>query len=148
MLAEAPTISGEGKLMQMQTGTRRGTLGVAAGVVAGLAAGFALGAVVGWPSAEDEGARDDAVARMCTALDDVDDESWRRVEEDGLSLSSGEDRMMVASLMAAVGYAEAAAMTEQGNDQLRATAGDLRTALEQLKFDVARDHAGTLREHC
>lgn len=133
--------------MQMQTGLHRGALGIVGGVVAGLAVGFALGAIIGWPGAEDAGARDDAMARMCTALD-VDDASWQRVEQDGLSLSSGEDRMMVASLMAAVGYAEAAAMKDQDSGELRATAGDLQTALERIQFDVARDHAGALREHC
>lgn len=134
--------------MQMQTGTQRAALGIFAGVVAGLVVGFAVGAVVGWPPAEDAGVRDRAVARMCTALDDIDDASWQRLEQDGLAFSSGEDRMMVASLMAAVGYAEAAAMTEEGSEELRTTAGDLRTAMERLQPEVARDRAGALQEHC
>lgn len=55
------------------------------------------------------------MARMCTALDDLDGEAWQRMQQDGLEFSS---------------------------------AGDLRAALEELRFDDADDRAGALRENC
>lgn len=60
--------------MQEQATSRPTALKVAAGIAAGLILGFALGVAVGWPPSEDSRSANDALALMCTSLDDLDDE--------------------------------------------------------------------------
>ncbi len=113
--------------------------------MAGLVVGFALGVAVGWPLSGSE-SDDRALALMCTALDDLDAAFLESMAEDEMAFRTTEDHRMVASVVAAVGYAEVAA--QSGDDELFATANDLRTAMERIQGDVALEHVEALREHC
>lgn len=134
--------------MQMHTGTQRTALQVVAGVIAGLVGGFVLGSAVGSPASPDSQPENDAPAMMCTALDDLDAAFLERMANEEMSFRTTEDARMTASLKAAVGYAEVAAQAGEGDDELFATANDLRTAMARIQGDVAREHVDALREYC
>ena len=118
--------------------------------IGGVIAGFLLGVLVGWwPPFEGARADGSALGLMCAALDDVDSSYLDRMADDDLGVRGPSDGTNVASLFAAVSYAEAAAASgEADGDALLATATDLRTALERMQPDVAHEHVEDLRGHC
>ena len=134
--------------MQMQAGMQRRALQVVAGVIAGLVGGFALGSAVGWPLSPESRPDDSALALMCAALDDPDAAFLQSMTDDEMSFRATADRRMTVSLLAAADYADVAGRAGQGDDELLAAADDLRTAMEQLQGDVAREHVDELREYC
>lgn len=132
--------------MQDHATSRPTAAKVAAGVVAGVVFGFALGVAVSWPPTEGSRSANDALALMCTALDDLDGQFVQSMEQGEFASSSVEDRRMVASLMAAISYAEVAA--GNGDDDLLETAQDLQQALQRVQGEVARAHVEELQGYC
>lgn len=134
--------------MEVEAGPTRQRLAAAAVAVGGVIAGFVLAVLVGWPPFGEARGDPGAVGLMCSTLDDVDASYLQRMTEDDLGLGSPGDRRNAASLLAAVGYAEAAAASEEADGALLDTGRDLRTALERIQPEVAHEHVEDLRGHC
>ena len=132
--------------MQESSTSRPSALKMVAGVVAGLLVGFLLGTALGWSPSDGSGTDNRALAMMCFALQDVDDEFVQDLGQGSFGSASGHDRRMVASLTAATSYAEIAAT--EGDDDLLTAALDLRQAIQRIQPEVAHDAYAELQVYC